>query len=424
LKLNPGIERQTFLFDHFGKKVGPKFAETMEQGSKKLKEMNNAVSKNMVLTEENVKAARDYEIAVDDLTDSYTGLKYQLGNKIIPILTQVMKGMENVCQTQDDYNRRLQTVIELYGDHGDRANNMRVLMIAEGETIRSNTTSYTAWAEAMEKADPVYNKTLEDLEAMDVAAKELSGELIALSGSVLSIASSEKALNDQLTENRTKQQELRDEIDLLIGQGWSPYGEKVMDIQQKLSDLKTEEGELTKQFDENSKQRIGGILLEKLELEGLEQTEYELWLQYMIHTGQITQEQANRAAAERRLASEIAGGITTVADADRRFKQILDELNGKIVHTYVENHITTTYQSPVHVGGGGGSSNRASGGPVTGGQSYNVGEFYKPEVFRAPSSGRIEAKGDINTLISAIKENSIDYYKMARIFRDTSLQGA
>jgi hypothetical protein len=79
------------------------------------------------------------------------------------------------------------------------------------------------------------------------------------------------------------------------------------------------------------------------------------------------------------------------------------------------------------IGGDAGNNNRsgrASGGPVTGGQSYNVGEFYKPEVFRAPSSGRIESKGDISTLISAIKENSIDYYKMARIFRDTSLQGA
>jgi SLT domain-containing protein len=42
--------------------------------------------------------------------------------------------------------------------------------------------------------------------------------------------------------------------------------------------------------------------------------------------------------------------------------------------------------------GGNGGGHRASGGPVIAGQSYNVAEFSRPEVFTPNKSGRIDPK--------------------------------
>lgn len=53
---------------------------------------------------------------------------------------------------------------------------------------------------------------------------------------------------------------------------------------------------------------------------------------------------------------------------------------------------------------------RASGGPVIAGQSYNVAEFSRPEVFTPSSSGRIDAKGD-----SPVAIFDLDYNKLAQV---------
>jgi hypothetical protein len=61
-------------------------------------------------------------------------------------------------------------------------------------------------------------------------------------------------------------------------------------------------------------------------------------------------------------------------------------------------------------GGGGGNKGRASGGPVIAGQSYNVAEFYKPEVFTPNTSGRIDNKQETRVSVD------IDYNRLAKVF--------
>lgn len=57
---------------------------------------------------------------------------------------------------------------------------------------------------------------------------------------------------------------------------------------------------------------------------------------------------------------------------------------------------------------GNGNNHRASGGPVIAGQSYNVAEFSRPEVFIPNQSGRVDKKENTTTTLD------IDYSKLAR----------
>jgi hypothetical protein len=89
LKLAPGIERNTYLTDLYGAR-GLEMAKVLAKGSKEIIAMSNAVADNMVMTQESIDQAREYEIALDNLNDSITGVKYNLGNGLIPAVTKLI----------------------------------------------------------------------------------------------------------------------------------------------------------------------------------------------------------------------------------------------------------------------------------------------------------------------------------------------
>ena len=90
LRLNPGVERSSFLIQTFGR-AGLGMAAIMEKGADAIRRQSGEVEKNLILTQDNVDAARRWEINVDNVTDSYNGLKIALGNQIIPALNTAIE---------------------------------------------------------------------------------------------------------------------------------------------------------------------------------------------------------------------------------------------------------------------------------------------------------------------------------------------
>jgi hypothetical protein len=80
LKLNDGAARQIFLTEKFGR-AGADFSEIMLAGGDAIREQSGAVSENLILTDEAVKKAREYEIAQDDLKDCTRA--YCMGKRIL-----------------------------------------------------------------------------------------------------------------------------------------------------------------------------------------------------------------------------------------------------------------------------------------------------------------------------------------------------
>lgn len=85
LALNPGVERSSYLLKHFGRS-GLEMGKLLEQGGDAIREMSGSISDNLVLTEQQVRAARELEIAEDNLGDTIEGLKVRMGNYLIPVL--------------------------------------------------------------------------------------------------------------------------------------------------------------------------------------------------------------------------------------------------------------------------------------------------------------------------------------------------
>jgi len=54
------------------------------------------IDESLIATDEGIAASREYEVAMDDLQDTVTGLKYELGNGLIPALVDVLGAVNDV----------------------------------------------------------------------------------------------------------------------------------------------------------------------------------------------------------------------------------------------------------------------------------------------------------------------------------------
>lgn len=89
--LTDPMEKNRLLMSKFGRSAF-EMAKFMEQGSAAIKESAmQAQVFGLILSEDQVKAAREYEKAIDNLGDAFNGLKYMIGNAVIPVLTAASK---------------------------------------------------------------------------------------------------------------------------------------------------------------------------------------------------------------------------------------------------------------------------------------------------------------------------------------------
>lgn len=88
LAIQDPIERSKFLMDNFGRS-GTDLAALMEKGAAGIKKMgDSAKATGQVMSGEAIQAARNYEIAIDELSDRFEGLKISIANKAIPAVTE------------------------------------------------------------------------------------------------------------------------------------------------------------------------------------------------------------------------------------------------------------------------------------------------------------------------------------------------
>lgn len=94
LSLNNAQAQNEFIIKNLGR-GGLEWVNVLKQGSTALREQAAAVDDSLVLTQQAVQQARDYEIALDNWQDSVQGVKVALGNVLLPVLTNVIDAIND-----------------------------------------------------------------------------------------------------------------------------------------------------------------------------------------------------------------------------------------------------------------------------------------------------------------------------------------
>ena len=76
-------------------------ARMMQQGASGLQDMSDAVSQNLILTEEARQKALEYQANVDQLSDSFDGLSYVVGQTVVSALNTWIEGIANSISLTD-----------------------------------------------------------------------------------------------------------------------------------------------------------------------------------------------------------------------------------------------------------------------------------------------------------------------------------
>lgn len=85
LSLAPGVDRANFLLENFGKS-GLAMGKLMEQGGDGIRKMASEVDGSLIMTQQGIDAAREYEVAMDNWNDALDGVKMELAQAFLPVL--------------------------------------------------------------------------------------------------------------------------------------------------------------------------------------------------------------------------------------------------------------------------------------------------------------------------------------------------
>ena len=193
LTLAPGQERENFLLKEFGKN-GVVMAEAMGMGSAKLKEMAAAQSGNLILTQEQVDAARKFQQTQDDLNDTWEGLKVTLGSKLMPVADTFLTFLNNALTAGDRLN---QSLLEGSTSYEDYIEKVKAGAVATGNMTQAQAGALAA-TQALSRGEYEAATAKEtyanDFDREALAAKNAAGAL----DTVTTATNNDKAATDLL----------------------------------------------------------------------------------------------------------------------------------------------------------------------------------------------------------------------------------
>lgn len=304
-RLGTTQEKAAFMQERFGKQW-QSFIPVMKQGSQGILEMAAAVDKSQILTQKAVDDARKYEIALDAWNDSIMGVKWSLGQQLLPTVTQTMDGF-NV------YIRAIQIAREEglnFSDATDKA----------GYEIWLAREALMAQNEALEENAEAAEASAEQIKAVSAANKDMLGLITKVASETQSYSEKQADLTQKMAANRAEADQL--------------YPHQA----EQLAELNASYVEMQEQYNANAEaHRVAmgriqyDLLITKLSADGLTEAEFEIAQQAGLTFGVFDQESIEAARNMNLVAEAVADGRLKVEDMGRVLEMLPSHKNIDVV---------------------------------------------------------------------------------------------
>jgi hypothetical protein len=281
-KLTSVEERNAFVQKNLGR-AGQEWLNLLAQGPTKIRAMNDAVSEGLILTEENIRQAEEYRLALDTWGDSVMELKVAIGTQLLPVLTEM------VGTVNDDI-----TAMKMMQEQG--------------------LNWFTA---TREQTDAIYAQIEADKQAL-AATVELGNGMTTAAQSATELEAAEKAAADAAKLMSDDNRILLSTVNE-IGGVLTTYRDGLTEANQALADgsISVEEhsakvNQLQSDYEMASKQIVLSIVEMKLAQNDWTDAEMTAYLQVGKQMGIFTEDQVNMAEGATQMAADIVAGIETM----------------------------------------------------------------------------------------------------------------
>jgi hypothetical protein len=393
-------EKNDYALDHFGK-TGLEVEKVLSQGGQKIRDYSAAVKDDMIMTQEQLKQARELEVALDDLSDTWKGLEYTLGKTVIPAGVEIVGIFNEIYEEMEDNRGGLLRLIPGFSLYNAVVNHAkdRMLELSKATDDASNSASHwgpTTGHLAMATDDFSASAGNAAQKTEDWAAQgEYAAGALALTSTNVEILNQKAEANKTAMDNMATAQANLTDAENTWKEGTAG------DVKQALDDAKLPADQYAQA------------------LQAIDDAYGTKYVERKHMADDITtltdQFKQNKNVDDYKLKLGLLSDSfmpfdTNILTAKGHLDDVnaqLEALNGKHVDAFVDVHITEVGGS----GGGGthgsGPQNpsnpgfRAAGGHVEAGQPYIVGER-GPEPFIPDESGTILPHSEMNALGSTV----------------------
>ena len=407
---------------------GKSYADMMPfllAGGDAIRDATESISDSLVVTQQAADDAKAYKDAVDELSDSWTGLKNTLGREVLPVITEVFNQINesnSISALREQFNDVAKAALEAGKITKDQYNDAMKQAYDRTKTT-DETVAFLEYHLAM--LGVTSESTASSTEDLSDAESGLSESALLEADAALEAAEAQAKMNAELASITTLDANYQGIIDLayeytdmleeketlqierqkLISQGWSEQSQKVKDLDTSIAGLDAEMARMADQVTLDMFQAT-------IAIGGVTETELDAYMQMAIDMGLMSEEGARAAMDAYGNAIETINGYeidektgNVNVDAVAAFVtldllqqyQLLDKEQRVFVRTYYgtsgnydpyENYTGPTY----------GEGTRASGGIVYAGTPYIVGERGM-ELFMPNESGQIISNDKLLALL-------------------------
>lgn len=324
-------ERTKFLLETFGKS-GLEMGKLMERGGDGIRAMSDAIDESLIMTEKGIKASDDYQRSLDDLNDSFLGVKIAVGGELVPVMNAFMRIVLADIEAVGVFRDVLagdKSLAEAAGEVADiiNDNGFEVFGFQIGNIAESTEESTDAFYENSEAVDT----QKEALKAAEQALKDYKDELEAVSKAnqdaekfLQNYADFQKGYEedheDAVNKIAEAEEKLRRAQNKDYGKGKNADENRknaINDAKEALAEARAEIQELEAQWHESTNKMIYDMVLAKVSVDGLTDAEFKATQQLAVQMGIRTQAQADEAIEMMEKATAIADGIALQEDVMR-----------------------------------------------------------------------------------------------------------
>lgn len=442
LTLNPGAERGAFLMKNFGRS-GAEMGKLMEVGADGIDKAVNSIDEALIVTKKSSELTIRYKQSLDRLQDTFQGIKYTVGNEVIPVLTDFNNILGSVLDKYKSSNINLLDILGLTTlvTMGPQGLALLKVFVAEWQTLSDLTGSKFETGHAIkslqalaDEADSTSKAFISIGEAIAQSDADFAEKVGGLREAVMESQNDLSYWTAVVDRAPGMVKELQAKVDELTVAGQED-SEAYRDAKEKLEDWNNtlEHGPgylqtLNDKLDENIEKidkaadeheaAANRIILsyaqQVLAADGLTQAEAEALLQTGEDMGLYAEGTVEKAQEAMTKAQDLANAISqniadTALDAKDIISGLRDEIDGlhdKTVNITVNT--ITTGGSTVNIPQQNQMEAQATGGPVMGNTPYLVGEK-GPEVFVPNGSGTVIPNNQLGSGSATISQSDMYY---------------
>lgn len=407
LAIQDPAKRLEFVQENLGKS-GLKYIDVLNRGSEAIRAQGAGIADGLILTQKQVDAARRLELAEDAKNDALQAVSVTLGNKLIPLQTDVLNGLNVWIRAIGIVNEQHVSMIEATDIAGRE-------IYEEQQAFLAAKEGADEMGEGLENLGDTQQETEDQARRMTSAYQGLLSSMFDIQNNeeqrvdnLEKLASKEadieekrtEALGDYLAEKEKINQSDMTGAEALKAntEAMVEYQKKIQELDEDLASVGDEREELSEKETEAANKRIYDLEQSRLAGDGVISHDELTFLQEeAVRLDLVSRAAADRAIAESSAADQRVASFMKVQDpmlTDLQIMQELAKFSGTIVDFGINYHSNEPPSMSQPSGASTGFIDRDSGGPGIAGTPYMIGTGAQPEVFVPNSNGSFIPNAD------------------------------